>query len=215
MQGDCAFIDCRSGYSQCSSPNLWTLSWVHFYGSNLRPIYEKYRQRGGKTVFHLDDASEYEALLSEIYRTAGSESYIRDMELDDLLRRLVLLLMRETVHPESWQSEKAGNRATRMDMGSVKEYVDAHYTERIRLEELAARFYLNKSYMMRCFKEQYGTTILAYVNQQRVTKAKELLRFTNETVEAIAIDCGFEPNYFARTFKKLEGMPPSEYRAKW
>lgn len=215
VPGDCVFIDCRNGYSKCSSPNLWTLSWVHFYGVSLRPIYEKYCQRGGEAVFHRNDLMEYEMLLSDIYRTAGSDSYIRDMELDGLLRRLVLLVMRETVRPELWQSEEKGNRASRINLNEIKRYIDDHYTEKIKLEELAAKFYLSKPYLMGIFKEQYGTTIIAYINQLRITKAKELLRFTDDTVEAIAIECGFEPNYFARTFKKLEGMPPSEYRVKW
>lgn len=215
VPGDCVFIDCRNGYSKCSSPKLWTLSWVHFYGASLRPIYEKYCQRGGKAVFHRQDLTEYETLLTDIYRTAGSDSYIRDMELDNLLRQLVLLVMRETVRPELWQSEGKGSRISRMDLNEIKEYIDAHYTEKIKLGDLAARFYLSRPYLMGIFKEQYGTTIIAYINQLRITKAKEMLRFTDATVEAIAIDCGFEPNYFARTFKKLEGMPPSEYRAKW
>ena len=50
----------------------------------------------------------------------------------------------------------------------------------------------------------------------RITEAKTQLRFTDKTIEQIALDCGFEElNYFSRTFRKIEGISPSEYRRKW
>lgn len=50
-KGDCAFIDCRKKYSQSSSSkNLWSLKWVHFYGSTMSEIYSKYLERGAENV---------------------------------------------------------------------------------------------------------------------------------------------------------------------
>ena len=214
--GDCVFISCEKPYSHCSSDDLWTLSWVHFYGPNMQQIYRKYRQRGGKAVFEAGTAKEYEALLNTVTEKAGSDSYIRDMEISDYLGRLLVLLMNETVvHSVSDDHISTSSTDRKINIANVKEYVDRHFTESISLEDLAERFFINRSYLARIFKEKYGVTITAYVNQQRVTKAKELLRFTDATVEAIAVDCGFEPNYFARVFKKLEGISPSEYRTKW
>ena len=218
--GDCVFISCESPYSHRSSENLWTLSWVHFYGPNMRQIYRKYRQRGGKAVFISGTEGDYEVLLSKVAEKAKSDSYIRDMEISDSLGHLLTLLMQETVREEASSviDERTASLISidrKINITNIKEYIDSHFMEPISLETLSTRFYINRSYLSHVFKEQYGMTISNYVNQQRVTKAKELLRFTDETVEAIAIDCGFEPNYFARVFKKLEGMPPSEYRAKW
>lgn len=215
--GDCVFISCENPYSHRSSDDLWTLSWVHFYGPNMRQIYRKYRQRGGKSVFASKNTCEYEDLLNTLTEKARSDSYIRDMEISDYIGRL----MSETVSDSDNDNEINASTGTtpssdrKLDITNIKEYIDSHFTESISLESLSTRFFINRSYLARVFKEQYGVTITAYVNQQRVTKAKELLRFTDATVEAIAVDCGFEPNYFARVFKKLEGMPPSEYRARW
>ena len=59
-------------------------------------------------------------------------------------------------------------------------------------------------------------SINSYLLQLRITHAKQLLRFTDETAEAIGIECGIGPlNYFSRTFKKVEGITPSEYRRQW
>ena len=70
--------------------------------------------------------------------------------------------------------------------------------------------------MVKLFTEAYGTTIRVYVNALRVTKAKQLLRFSDMRMEEIGCEVGFEdPNYFSRMFKKGEGMSPSEYRKLW
>lgn len=215
--GDCVFIDCESAYSHRSSDDLWALSWVHFYGSNLRQIYLKYRQRGGKPAFKPGAAQDYLTLLDAICENARSDSYIRDMEISDCLGHLLTLLMKETVSERANGASRDAAQAAgrKIDMSDVKEYIDAHFAQPISLETLANRFYISKPYLARVFKEQYGATVTSYVNQQRTTKAKELLRFTDATIEEIAVECGFEPNYFARIFKRLEGMPPSEYRVRW
>ena len=74
--GDCAFLDCRKSYAQHSSEDLWTLRWVHFYGSNMSGIYDKYMERGGKVCFHPEDTDEYSGVLQSIYEIAGQNSYI-------------------------------------------------------------------------------------------------------------------------------------------
>ena len=78
------------------------------------------------------------------------------------------------------------------------------------------QFFINKFYLSRSFKKQYGISLWTYLLQLRITEAKTQLRFTDKTIEQIALDCGFEElNYFSRTFRKIEGISPSEYRRKW
>ncbi|MEY8330545.1 AraC family transcriptional regulator [Lachnospiraceae bacterium 48-33] len=77
-------------------------------------------------------------------------------------------------------------------------------------------FFINKYYLLRLFKEQYGFTINDYIIWLRITKSKQLLRFSDMTVEQIAYECGINsPNYFARMFKKIEEISPAEYRKLW
>ena len=98
----------------------------------------------------------------------------------------------------------------------MKNYLDEHYAEKMTLDELAAKFYINKFYMSKIFRETYGTTIIAYLEQLRITKAKNLLRFSDMTVDEIAYRVGLkDANYFSRLFKKVEGMTPSQYRRLW
>lgn len=98
----------------------------------------------------------------------------------------------------------------------VKEYLDQNYGEKITLDELAEKFYINKYYLTKVFKEQYGQSITNYLLNIRITKAKQLLRFSEKTVEEIGLEVGLgAPHYFSQTFKSVEGVSPSVYRKQW
>lgn len=100
--GDCVFIDCRNQYSHTtSSDNLWKVSWVHFNGPTIENIYLKYKARGVKTVFHPEKIAEYKELLSSLYTTAKLSSYVRDIEINDLLSKVLVLLMEDSWNPEN------------------------------------------------------------------------------------------------------------------
>lgn len=210
--GDCVFLDCRKSYAQHSSEDLWTLRWVHFYGSNMGGIYDKYLERGGRVCFHPKDMDTYGVILQRIYDVASKNSYIRDMEIFEQLASLLTLLM-----AQSWSANKGNSISTKKrDMTNIKEYLENNYKTRITLDMLAEEFYINKFYMTRLFKEQYGVSVNNYLLQVRVTHAKQLLRFSDYSVERIGQECGMEDaNYFSRMFKKVEGMTPGEFRRKW
>ena len=102
-----------------------------------------------------------------------------------------------------------------MSVQQVKEYLDANYMEKITLDELSARFFINKYYLLTLFKNRYGLTVNAYLNQMRVTYVKQQLRFTDRTAESLAAELHIEPAYLSRLFKKVEGVSPSEFRRSW
>ena len=84
------------------------------------------------------------------------------------------------------------------------------------LDELSEQFYMSKYYLSREFKQQYGEGISSYVAKLRITRAKELLRFSDLKTGEIATICGIsDSNHFLKVFKKLEGMTPTEFRKKW
>lgn len=210
--GDCVFLNCRKPYAHRCSASLWTLQWVHFYGYNMNGIYDKYAERGGSPCFTPQDFAAFRRLMDELYAIAGSASYLRDMQIYGRLTDLLLLLM-----GESWNPERAVHRSPKQqNLQEVKEYLDHHYAERITLDALAERFYINKYYLTRIFKEQFGMTLNSYLLQVRITNAKKLLRFTDQSIEKISSQCGMaDANYFARMFKRVEGLTPGEFRKKW
>lgn len=210
-KGDMVFIDCRKPYSHTTDSNLWSLRWCHFYGPTLSFVYEKYVERGGKPVFRAAEMAPFLNTLDKLYELASGSDYIRDMRINEELNRLCTLLMEQ-----SWHPEEAVTAPKKMSVVDVKEYLEQHYSEHITLDDLASRFYINKYYLTRVFKEQYGMSITAYLTSLRITHAKQLLRFSEKSVEEIGLECGLGAlHYFSRVFKEVEGVPPSIYRSQW
>lgn len=211
-KGDCVFINCKNPYSHRTSEDLWALDWIHFYGNNILPIYLKYVERGGQPVFHPESLSEARQIFTGLCDVAYSSDYIRDIRINECLSGLLTFLMSFSWQPEKVKlSGNAGNRSF-----ALKDYIDTHYQEKLSLDDLAEKFLINKYTLSRDFKEQFGTSIINYLLVTRITHAKQLLRFSDETVEEIGARCGISPlYYFSRIFKQIEGISPMEYRQRW
>lgn len=211
-KGDCVFLDCRNPYAHRSSENLWTLKWVHFYGPSMHNIYEKYLQRGGLSHFNTQRTEEYNQLLQELFTIASSDSHVKDMQINEKLSALLTLLMQDSWNPNQNSPRFTGKRNLR----EIKDYIDLHYHQKITLDNLAQQFFINKFYLTRLFKEQFGISVNHYLLQVRTTRAKQLLRFSDLSIEQVGQECGMnDANYFSRMFKKVEGITPGEYRRRW
>ena len=181
----------------------------------MNAIYQKYQERGGRPVFRTGQLEDYHILLSELYRLAGSSDYVRDMRIHEKLSSLLILLMEDAWSDKKASGERADNRSAAAGIQQVKEYLDENYTDKITLEELASRFFINKYYLLELFKERYGITVHAYLNQVRITYVKQQLRFTDKTIEELAEELHVGAAYLSRLFKQVEGVPPSVFRKEW
>lgn len=210
--GDCVFIDCEKPYSHLTyRDDLWTLTWIHFYGYSMQSIYDKYIDRGGRPVFNPSNVDDFIKLYKDIFSVAASDDYIRDMRINSLLSQLLVLLMEK-----SWDNSKSDKGKGRKDFLAVKNYLDEHYADKISLDDLSKMFYINKYYLVKSFKIQFGVSINTYLRDVRITMAKRMLRFSDKKIESIGNECGLgELTYFSRTFKAIEGISPTDYRKMW
>ena len=95
----------------------------------------------------------------------------------------------------------------------VLNYVDFHYMEPLSLESLAAKYAVNKNYLSTRFSREAGMPVTDYINLTRVRRSLKLLSGTGLSMPEIAERCGFsDANYYSRTFKKIHGTTPNEYR---
>lgn len=102
-----------------------------------------------------------------------------------------------------------GNRG----IEAIREYIEDHFHEELSLSVLSERFHFSPQYIAKKFKELYNTTVMTYLTEIRMDKAKSLLRFTDKPVAEIANSLGFEDeNYFGKVFKKLQSVSPLQYR---
>lgn len=96
---------------------------------------------------------------------------------------------------------------------SVLEYMDEHYTEKIRLNKLANLANMSSQNFCRIFKKLTGKSPMDYINCLRINKAAALLLESDYNISEIASAVGFDDsNYFSRTFKKYRKTSPSALR---
>lgn len=98
-------------------------------------------------------------------------------------------------------------------INTAVKYISNHYAEEISAEALAKTVHLSQSHFCHIFKDVFGMSAKEYLISIRIQKACELLRTSSMSVTDIAFNCGFtDANYFARAFRKLKGISPSEYK---
>lgn len=132
-----------------------------------------------------------------------------DMVRSSILRILILLTRNETEAP----SPRRQDEHRRALIGRSMDYICAHLTEPISLDELSRQANLSRTYYSTTFKELNGVTPWDYIHIKRVEKALSLLRHGDGNILDIALSCGFNNTAnFNKIFRKVTGLSPREYR---
>ncbi|MFD2700619.1 AraC family transcriptional regulator [Paenibacillus shunpengii] len=97
----------------------------------------------------------------------------------------------------------------------VCEYLEEHYAENIKLDQVADHIKFSKFYVCKLFKDIKGITLMEYLNHFRIIKSEWALLFSEDSILDIAVSHGFNNiNSFNRLFKKYNNCTPSDFRKK-
>lgn len=114
--------------------------------------------------------------------------------------------------PEELKLQQEAAFAERLYLLFEKEHV--YLNPRLRLSELAMLLVTNRTYLSQYFNQNCESTFYDFVNDYRIHHAKLLLHSTDDTLETIAMNSGFNSlSTFRRAFVQREGMSPIEFRA--
>lgn len=82
-------------------------------------------------------------------------------------------------------------------------------------QQIAVSAMISTSECLRCFHNTIGLTPVQYTKYYRVQRAADQLQSTDRKIADIGADCSFqEMSYFAKAFREIMGVTPSEYRKK-
>lgn len=97
----------------------------------------------------------------------------------------------------------------------VKSFIDNHLKEVTR-ESIAAHVYLNSAYLSRLFKKETGQSLVDYIIQAKINRAKMMLTESNIRISDICEELGYDNfSHFGKIFKKSAGITPQEYRKRY
>lgn len=96
----------------------------------------------------------------------------------------------------------------------VLEYINEHLNQDIKLADLAQLLGMSQFHFSHLFKQSLGTAPYQYLLQQRIERAKQLLKQTDRAIMDIAFECGFNSHsHLSKQFRQFTAMTPTAYRA--
>lgn len=149
------------------------------------------------------------ATIRELDRSLGDEDYANELYHRVLFLEFMIQLNRAALHNHI---EFIEDSTSNEKILSILSYLNDHLTEDISIDDLSARFFLSRYYLMHTFKEQTGYTVGSYLSTKRLILARELIA-SGTPITDVCYACGFH-NYstFSRAYKKSFGESPREYR---
>lgn len=97
----------------------------------------------------------------------------------------------------------------------IRNYIDENYQEDISLQTAASAMNYSDAYFCKIFKQCFDKSFIVYLSEYRVEKAKQLLSDVKNNVKDISQKVGYrDSNYFAKVFKCVAGVTPTEYRVQ-
>ena len=112
--------------------------------------------------------------------------------------------------PDEGNDEVSGR-----EINEIREYILNNLAS-VNRTSIAEHFFITPNYLSRLFKKETGMLLTEYIQQERMTKAQELLKKTELSVSEIALQTGY-PSFahFSKQFRRFTGDSPNEYRKRF
>lgn len=184
----------------------WEYTWVGFAGSDAAIILQATDfTKESPVIKNTPEGEKIKGQILHIYDARGN-SFEHAVEMTGRLYTTLAVFM----HHSSKQTSQ--NSVSNYVQKGI-EYISSNYSYPITVEDIASYVGLSRSHLFRSFGAVLGTSPKEYLTDFRIKQACYLLEHSSLSVTAIANSIGFDNGlYFSKTFHKIKGMSPKEYR---
>ena len=152
----------------------------------------------------INDDEFIKGMFMNIYNAVSNVDQYSDLVIYSSMCQIFLYIIKST------SNDLEFSNAT---IKKALEYIHDNLSSKLGVNELAAMHGYSLNYFIKAFKHATGKTPVEYINDLRIAHSIILLNETNDSVESISEQCGFvNLSYFFRTFKKKNGVSPSQLR---
>ena len=224
--GNFVFIPARTLHRITAGNTLPCEYIVMKFDLNTIKISRAYLPRIREMIFFISDRQNYVVSSEEMKQTTILENIDR-VETESLAQRFgcelniysgltsIILELVRLLEP-ALATDSVKPAATDTDFFSnILEYIDAHFNESLCVQELAKKSGISYSKFAQKFKQNFGRTCKEYIEYIQVTKAEEMLLYSDLDLSYIAQETGFSDlSHMIRTYKKFKQETPKQARLK-
>jgi AraC-like DNA-binding protein len=194
----------KDGHFYGDTSAAWSHSWFHCAGSAIAKILKQSRLPLGKP-FAVADPSLLERYLLDTVAELNGWRGPDEITLRNAFENYVRAQARQ-IFDRKEQLAPPG-------LLDVRTHIEDHFTEKLRLPDLAKRAGWSVPHLCTEFRRFFGVPIIGYVQQLRMSQAAYLLRDHNRRIGEIAVLVGYPDLYtFSRMFKRSFGIGPRDFR---
>lgn len=212
-EGQCYFINGSRLVTQYCRESFST-HWLHFIPKNLiihqallsMPLVCEYPAELPDSMQPIVKASP---LIAGQPATSYKEHCIQSLNLQNFIQSAIVRILEQN----PWNTPQVAT--INNIIAPAIHYIDAHFTQQIRLEELASCCCMSPSYFHKIFTQTLQITPANYITRLRMNATLPLLADDTYSIKEISYQLGYCTDaYFSRTFKSYYGITPGNYRKK-
>ncbi len=156
---------------------------------------------------------QMEAIASLLHTELTHDHPGETLYIDSLANLLAVHLLRHYTHTCPHLVANTG-RLPEHHLRRVLDYINDHLDQPIKLADLAQLVGISPFHFSHLFKQSVGIAPYQYLLQQRIERAKRLLKQGDRSIIDIALLCGFSSHsHFSKHFRQVTGLTPKAYRA--
>ena len=156
---------------------------------------------------------QIEAIAMMLLAEVQQENSTNGLYIDSLTNVLAVNLLRQHATTKPNLPTYTGGLPLHQ-LQQILDYIDTHLDRDIKLTDLAKLLDISQFHFSHLFKQSIGMSPYQYLLQQRVERAKQLLKQKDRLIVDIALECGFNSHsHLSKKFRQFTGMTPKEYRA--
>ncbi len=151
--------------------------------------------------------------LDKVIECYESDAFDKEIHMKKYMYEFFEIICQEHIQDVFDKTQYMKNFKVYDKFNDIVIYINDHYDEDITVSNIAEKFFISESYLSSLFKKNSGKSVMKYVNEVRIERAKTHLHRSSMNIGEIANYVGFgDINYFSRKFRSIVGMTPSEYK---
>ncbi|WP_443663161.1 AraC family transcriptional regulator [Clostridium sp.] len=209
-EGQSFFIDCmKYQYYKADTSDPWEILWVHFNGGTSCGYYQQFAQSNSPICNF-----EKDCIVPSIIRQLILTHQEKNIKTEPLTSKLLVDLLTEFLFNIS--APNSPKPFLPKFIKDIMNYLDKNLTDKTTLDMLAKECSISKYYLEKEFKKYIGVTPNEYLILNRISLAKELLKYSEIPVSEIASKLGIHnTSHLINLFKEREGITPLAFRKRW